>query len=159
MNLVGLLNAGSSRIDLDHRQQRREGALERQQVAELLLDHVADHAFGLRAEHVERIGLDLLVRGALQREQPDLRAVAVADDELMLGGHRRERVGGDPHVGALVFGGHRFAAPQERVAAQRGDDEHGSVSQRGDEDRLDGVHAVLGLLEGDVELATRTRRR
>ena len=27
-----------------------------------------------------------------------------------------------------------------------------SVSQRGDEDRLDGVHAVLGLLEGEVVL-------
>ena len=62
----------------------RERHLERQQVAELLLDHVADHAFGLSAEHVQRVSLARLVRGALQRQQPDLRAVAVADDELML---------------------------------------------------------------------------
>ena len=30
--------------------------------------------------------------------------------------------------------------------------QHGSVPQRGDEDRLDRVQAVLGLLEGDVGL-------
>ncbi len=79
-----ILEAGIVRIDLDHRQQRGERHLERQQVAELLLDHVADHALGLRAEHVERIGLVRLVRGALQRQQADLRAVAVADDQLVL---------------------------------------------------------------------------
>ena len=60
MNFVGFLNAGIAGIDLDHRQERREGPLERQQVAELLLDHVADHPLGLGAEHVERIGLDLV---------------------------------------------------------------------------------------------------
>ena len=52
------------RVDLDHREDARERLLERQQVAQLLLDHVADHPLGLGAEDVERVGLDLLVRRA-----------------------------------------------------------------------------------------------
>ena len=78
MNFVDSPNAGIGGIDLDHRQQGRERPLERQEVAELLLDHVADHALGLGAQHVERIGLDLVVSGALQGQQTDLRPVAVA---------------------------------------------------------------------------------
>jgi hypothetical protein len=61
MNLVGSANAGIVRVDLDHRQERGERPLGRQDVAELLLDHVADHPLGLRAEDVERIRLDGLV--------------------------------------------------------------------------------------------------
>src|SRR6185295_1551440 len=49
-------------LDLDLRQQRREALFERQLVAELLLDQVADHPLGLRAEHVERIRVDFGVR-------------------------------------------------------------------------------------------------
>ena len=59
MNFVGMLERRIAGIDLDHREQRGERALERQQVAELLLDHVADHAFGLCAEDVERVRRDL----------------------------------------------------------------------------------------------------
>ena len=117
--------AGIVAVDLDHGEQGREGHLEREQVAELLLDHVADHALRLGAEHVERIGLVGLVGGALQREQPDLRAVAVGDHELMLGGERRQRLRGDADVRALHLGGHRLAAPQQRVPAERDDDAHG----------------------------------
>ena len=64
-------------VDLDHGQQRRQMALERQLVAELLLEHVADHPLGLRAQDVERIGVDRCVGRALERQQADLRAVAV----------------------------------------------------------------------------------
>ena len=164
-----MLKAGSSRIDLDHGQDRGERHLEGQQVAELLLDHVADHALGLGAQHVERIGLVGLVGGALQRQQPDLRAVAVGDHELVLPGDRRERLGRDADIRALDLGGHRLAALQQGVAAERDDDAHGSVPQRGDEDGLDvcirfsacskatfslGLEHVVGHLHavGDAEL-------
>ena len=78
-----VLERGIVRVDLDHRQERRERPLDRQQVAQLLLDHVADHPLGLGAEDVERVRLDGRVRGALEGQQPDLRAVAVGDDELV----------------------------------------------------------------------------
>ena len=68
-------------VDLDHRQDRRERHLERQPVAQLLLEHVADHALGRGPEDVERVGLLFLVGGGLQGEEPDLRAVAVGHDE------------------------------------------------------------------------------
>ena len=124
MNLVGSLEGRVVGVDLDHRQDRRERLLERQQVAQLLLDQVADHALGLGAEDVERVGLDLLVGGALERQQADLRPVAVRDHELVLRGDRRERLGGNAHVGALVLGGHRLPAAQQRVAAEGDDDAH-----------------------------------
>ncbi len=77
-------------VDLDHGQDARERTVERQKVAQLLLDHVADHPFGLSTEDVERIGLDLLVRRGLEGEQPDLRTVAVRDDQLVPVGDRRQ---------------------------------------------------------------------
>ena len=110
MNFVGFLNAGSCGIDLDHREERGERPLEGEQVAQFLLDHVADHPLGLGTEHVEGICLHLLVRGALQGEQSDLRAVAVANHQLMLIGDRRQRFGGDADVATLVLGGHRLSS-------------------------------------------------
>ena len=44
------------RIHLDHRQKRREWHLERKQVPEFLFEDVADHAFCLSAEDIERYG-------------------------------------------------------------------------------------------------------
>ncbi len=111
-------------IDFDHREHRRHRPLERQDVAELLLDHVTDHPFGLRAEHVERIGLDLLIRCALQREQADLRPVAVPHDELMLHRDGRERFRGGSDVEPLVLRRHRLAAAEQCVAAERCYHEH-----------------------------------
>ena len=118
-------------VDLDHRQDRRERHLERQEVAELLLDEVADHPLGLGGEDVERIGLDLRgVRGALEREQSDLRAVAVREHEAVALRDRRQRLGGDADVRALGGGGHRLAAPEQRVAAQGHEHEAGLVRHR-----------------------------
>ena len=88
-------------VDLDHREDRGEGNLRREQVAELLLDEVADHALGLGAQDVERVRVDVLVGRRLEREQADLRAVPVRQDELMLGGEWRERLGRGPDVGPL----------------------------------------------------------
>ena len=82
-------------VDLDHREQRRERLVERQPVAELLLDQVADHPLRLRTEHVERRVGHVLVGRLLEREQPDLRAVPVRDHELVVLGDRREPIAGD----------------------------------------------------------------
>ena len=47
------------------------------------LQHVADLAGGLGVQHVERIRLGLRVGVAHERQQSDLRAVAVRDHELV----------------------------------------------------------------------------
>ena len=122
--MVGSAKAGSSGSTSTIVRRVASGALGREQVADLLLDEVADHALGLGAEHVERIGLDVLVGGALQREQADLRAVAVRDDELVVAGDPRESARGDPDVRALVAGGHRLAPLEQGVAAESDDDAH-----------------------------------
>ncbi|MNN48175.1 hypothetical protein D3C81_1626390 [compost metagenome] len=48
-------------VHFDLGEQGGERHFERQQVAQLLFDHVADHAFGLGAEHVQRVGFVRLV--------------------------------------------------------------------------------------------------
>ena len=90
-----------------------------QRIFQLLLDHVADHAAGLGPQHIQRIGLVRLVGRALQRQQPDLRAVAVGDDQPVPGlNDARQRARGLAHVGPLVFGRQRLAPPQQGVAAK-----------------------------------------
>ncbi len=76
---------------------------------ELLLDDVADHALRLGAEDVERVGLDVLVGRSLERQEPDLRPVAVRHDELVVRRDPGQRLRRDPDVGPLVLGGHRLA--------------------------------------------------
>ena len=119
------MNPGSSPSTSTIVSKRGERHLEGQQVAELLLDHVADHALGLGAQDIERIGLVGLVGGTLEREQADLRAIAMADDQLMLGGNRRQRLRRDMDVCALRLRRHRLAALEQRVAAESDDDAHG----------------------------------
>ena len=71
-------------------------------LTQLLVEQVADLALALGAEHVERVGRDRVVGVALQREQPDLRAVAVGDDHLVLGGELGDRGDGGRDVAALA---------------------------------------------------------
>ena len=71
--LRGVLHRRVVGVDLGHREDRGDRLLERHHVAELLLDQVADHPLGLRAEDVEGVRRLLVVRRRLQREQPDLR--------------------------------------------------------------------------------------
>src|SRR4051794_24252219 len=101
--------------------------LEGQRIAELLLEHVADHPLRLGDENVERIGVDGRVGRALQREQADLRAVAVGDDQLVVGRHRGERLARRAGVLTLVLGGQRLPAPQQRVASEGDDDAHAQL--------------------------------
>ena len=94
----------------------------RKLVAEALLEHVADHPLALGAEDVERVRGNLPVGLALQRQEPDLRPVAMGDDDI---GAARD-LGDGPHGDGdipplrLRIGG--LAPPQEGVAAKRDHD-------------------------------------
>ncbi len=90
---------------------------------------IADHPLGLGPEDVERVRLDVLVGGALQCEQADLRPVAVRDDELVVAGDPGEGARGDPDVRALVAGGHWLTPLQEGVTTESDDDAHGTGPQ------------------------------
>jgi hypothetical protein len=68
-------------------------------IAELLGEDVADHAVGLRAEHVERCPVP--IGGGLEDEQSHLRAVAVGHDEIVIARQLGQRASGDPRVGPL----------------------------------------------------------
>ena len=70
-------------VHLDHGQDGGQRHLEGQHIAQLLLQQVADHALRLGAQDVQWIGLDVRIGRRLQRQQPDLRAVAVRHDQLM----------------------------------------------------------------------------
>ena len=48
-----------------------------QAVFQRLLEHVADHPLAFGTENVQRVGGDFVVGAVLQRQQPDLRPVAV----------------------------------------------------------------------------------
>jgi hypothetical protein len=112
------------RIDHDHGEQGRHLLLRRQQAPQFLLDQVADHALGARVQHVQRVRLGAGVRLGLQRQQAHLRAVTVHDHDAVPGGQRRDRLRRDLDVPPLDLGGHRLAAPQQRVTAQRDHDPH-----------------------------------
>ena len=98
--------------------------LERELVAELLLDDVADHPLRLRTEDVEGVGVDRLVRRSLERKQADLRSVAVGDHELMLERDGRKCLARGARVLTLVLGGESLAPTQQRVASECDDDAH-----------------------------------
>ena len=107
----------------EHARDDRDGVLVIDRVVELELDDVADLAAALGVEHVERIRGAVGVGVLLEREQADLRAVAVRDHEPRRLGdraeHRRRLAGGAQLVGR----GRRLAAPQQGVAAERDDGE------------------------------------
>jgi len=126
--LLGAAKAGSAgSTSTCLRQQRREiaaGQLARQR----LLDYVADHALAFRAEHVERIGRHRAIGQGLQRQEPDLRPVAVGKHHLVFAGDGRDRRGHHAqHVGALQIGRRRLAPAKQRVAAERDHHPHQRV--------------------------------
>ncbi|MCY1438401.1 hypothetical protein D9M71_545970 [compost metagenome] len=116
-----LLEGRVGAVHLDLGEDGSEGQLGRQQVAQLLFDHVADHAFGLGAEDVQRVGVGGIIGRALQGQQADLRAVAMGNHQFVAGGHLGDLLAGDAHVLALILRGHGLATAQQGVAAQ-GDD-------------------------------------
>jgi hypothetical protein len=76
-------------------------------------------------EDVERVRAgEAGVCFALHGQQADLGAVAMTDDEVMVGGERRERCRRPLYVMALDFRVGAFTAFQKRVSAKRDDDAH-----------------------------------
>ena len=122
-----LLRAPEGRVRVvdDHlREQRGDGAAALEAVHELLIEQVADHPFGLGAEDVERVRLGRGVGLALEGEQPDLRSVAVGDDDVVLGRELDDRLDGGGDVRALDLHVRGFSAAEQRVASEGDDDEH-----------------------------------
>jgi hypothetical protein len=64
------------------------------------------------------------VVGALQGQQPDLRAVAVGDDQFVLTGQRGERGDGFEDVPFLELRFRRFTPLKQGVPAEGGHDSH-----------------------------------
>ena len=97
-----------------------------QRVLQRLDEPVADHSLGLRAEHIERVGMSQgRVAGTLQRQQADLRAVSVGDDQFVLAGQRGERGNRFEDVLFLDLGFRRLPPLQQGVPAEGGHDSHG----------------------------------
>ena len=126
-----VLEGRVARVDLHHREDRRERDVAGDHVAELLLEDVADHPLGLRAEDVERVRVDVGVRRRLEGEQPDLGSVAVGEHELVRLGDGRQGRRRAADVHPLVLRRHRLAPLQQGVAAERHHDAHGEVSPPG----------------------------
>jgi hypothetical protein len=97
----------------------RDAVLVVDEVVELHLEHVADLALRLRVEDVERIRRRLRVRVAHERQQPNLRAVAVRDHEVVAQRSARQDACGIPRRLRLVDGFERLSAAQQGVAAER----------------------------------------
>ena len=99
------------RVDTDLGQKRRQQRPVGKQIAEFLLDHIADHPFAFSAEDIERISAVLRPGGGLQGKQADLGAITMGDDNLMARadqlGKRCRRVA---DVGPLRVGCHELTA-------------------------------------------------
>jgi hypothetical protein len=92
---------------------------------------VSDHALRLRAEDGERVGAgQQRVALALEGEHADLRAVAVADDQLVPPGQRGEGLRGRPDVLQLDSSVGFVAVLEQRVAAEGDDNAHVSRPAR-----------------------------
>lgn len=122
--LGGILHGRIVGVHFDHRENRGDRFLRRDQVPELLFDEVADHALGLGTEDVERVGGDIVVAGRLQRQQPDLRAVAVRNHQLMVDGHRRKCLACGLHVRPLTLDGHGLTSLLKRISPKCNHDSH-----------------------------------
>ena len=98
-------------VDTDLSQKRRQQCPVGKQIAEFLLDHIADHPFAFSAEDIERISAVLRPGGGLEGKQADLGAIAMGDDDLMAGADKHgKRRRGLADIGSLRVGCHGLAA-------------------------------------------------
>ena len=88
---------------------------------ELELDDVADLPAALGIEHVERIRVAASVGVLLEREEPDLGAVAVRDHQARALGHGTEQPCSCARRAQLIGGARRLAPAQQGVAAESDD--------------------------------------
>ena len=116
------------RVDLGHREHRRERLLERQQVAQLLLDQVADHPLGLRTR-ARRTGTPgaSSYAAACSASSPTCGPLPWRDHELVLERERGERLAGGADVGPLALDGHRLAPALQGVASEGDHDAHAVI--------------------------------
>ena len=119
MGLLGFWKAGSAGSTSTWVRMVANGHVLGKDVAQFLLDHVADHALGLGAEHVERERLDPGHGRRLQSQQAYLGPVAVSDDQAVVAGQGRQGAGGHPDVLPLVLRGERLPPLEKGVAAER----------------------------------------
>jgi len=115
-------------VDDRLREQRCDAAPNGELVQERLVEEIADHPLRLGAEDVQRIRPHVLVRLGLERQEPDLRPVAVRDDEAVRVVERRDRLRRGADVDLLVGGLRRLTAAQEGVPAECDDRERGHRS-------------------------------
>ena len=121
-------------------------------VAELQLEHVADLALGLRAQHVERVGVDVRVCVPLATRAGRPGGRCRGRRPARARARRARAPGSAARALARWFSAReRLTAPEQRVAPE-GDDARRTVSSRegGDQDGLDRVQSVLGLVEDDA---------
>jgi hypothetical protein len=123
----GAGEGGVGGVHGDHGQDGGDLDLGGQQVAQFLLDQVADHALGAGVQHVQRVGLGAGIGFGLQGQQADLGPVAVYHHDGVRGGQRRDRLRRDLDVAPLDLGGHRVRTAQQRITAQRDHDPHTSL--------------------------------
>ena len=91
-----------------------EGVLER------LEEEVADHPLGLGAQDIQGIGTgEHGIGGALVGQEAHLGAVAVGDDELVVGRQTGQGGDGHGHVALLDLGDRDLALLEERIATDR----------------------------------------
>ena len=94
-------------------------------VLECLQKEVADHPLGLGSQHVEGVGMgEVGVAGALERQQPDLRPVAVGDDQIVVSGQRGQGLDCGQDVLLLDLGDRRLPPLEQGIAAQGDHDAH-----------------------------------
>lgn len=93
----------------------------RNEVDELLLDQVTDHANGFSTEHIKRVHRNFLVRVVLECNETDLRAVAMRDHKFVAFVGLCDLFACDAHVGLLNVAAHGFAAFLKSVSAQSDD--------------------------------------
>src|SRR5690606_38019584 len=93
-------------------------------VSQFLLDHIADHSFGLCIEHVKRVGVDCRVAGCLEGKEPYLRAVPVREHELVSGSQGGDGQCGSPHILPLLLCRHRLTTFQKGISAKGYHDPH-----------------------------------
>jgi hypothetical protein len=138
-DLLGIPHPHELRRILEGRVRRIDDRLRHQgdhrprqtRVGQRLLDPVPDHALGLCHQIAQRIGArQRLVGHALQRQQPDLRTVAMDNYNLMLSSNlsqRRRRRGQMRKLNSRI---RPLPTPQQRIPTQRDHHPHNVILAR-----------------------------
>ena len=122
--LARILKSRVGRVDLHLGEDGRKWDVLGQDIAKLLLDHVADHALGFGIEHVERVRLHSGESRRFEGEQPYLRTVAVGDDQAVLERQWSQRRRRDLDILSLKLLCERLPPFEQGITAQCCHDPH-----------------------------------